>query len=232
MRWRYWSLLVSLSVLLHMALFWPAPDDVSRSVSQALLVRLPPSQVLAEPRQLLRGARDAQENAVPVEADVPKPAIVDQPPRQSVSGKSLERRGRSLSSDIAVQADQEAPPDMLKSGGRPDSPERTGSSVLLENEGAKAHSLSRYRIALAVAAVRMQALEAETAGMTGTAVVDVRLGGGGPKVHLATSSGVETLDRKALALLGRAVRVVPAPVGDTLSEASIRLPVVFSTDDS
>ena len=105
-------------------------------------------------------------------------------------------------------------------------------SVRREPEDAKGVSLSRYRIALAAAAVRMQSLEAEVLGVAGTAVVDVRLAGGGPQVHLVTSSGVEKLDRRALVLLGRAIREVPAPVGDGVSDAFVRLPVVFSKDES
>jgi len=123
-------------------------------------------------------------------------------------------------------------PHRLKPSTAPESPELVVSAVRREPEEAKGGSLSRYRIALAAAAVRMQSLEAEVLGVAGTAVVDVRLAGGGPQVHLVTSSGVETLDRRALVLLGRAIREVPAPVGDGVSDAFVRLPVVFSKDES
>lgn len=233
MRWRYWSLLVSLSALLHMALFWPSPEsDVRRSAAPALSVRLPPLQVPADTHRIVADATDRQIEMTSVEAEGPKQAVVDQPPPSSTSESVLEARRRFSSSEGAVQAPQALPPVMRQPGAVPHMPEQAPSSASIESEGARAQSLSRYRIALAVAAVRLQALEGEVAGVTGTAVVDVRLGGGGPQVRLATSSGVERLDRQALALLGRAVRLVPAPTGDALSDATVRLPVVFSTDDS
>lgn len=234
MRWRYWSVLVSLSVLLHMALFWPSRNrDVRAPLSPVFSVRIAQLQPSSESPQRLPDVPGAGVETTLVETTTaPQRPTPDNPPRSSVVGKAVKERAGTLSRESDPQEAPQVLPHRLKPSTPPESPELVVSAVRREPEDAKGVSLSRYRIALAAAAVRMQSLEAEVLGVAGTAVVDVRLAGGGPQVHLVTSSGVETLDRRALVLLGRAIREVPAPVGDGVSDAFVRLPVVFSKDES
>lgn len=234
MRWRYWSVVVSLSVLLHLALFWPSPNrDVRAPLSQVLSVRIAQLQPLSEPLPRLPDVPAAGGDATLDEtATAQQRPISDNPPPSSVVGKAVRERTGAPSREIDPPVAPQVLPHRLNPGMQSASPELVVSAVRREPEDVKGVSLSRYRIALAAAAVRMQSLEAEVPGVAGTAVVDVRLAGAGPQVYLVTSSGVEKLDRRALALLGRAIREVPAPVGDGVSDAFVRLPVVFSVDDS
>ena len=91
---------------------------------------------------------------------------------------------------------------------------------------------SRYRIALAAAAIRLSAGGASAGdGLTGTAVVDVRFSGptGVPQVTLSRSSGFEPLDNEAVALLARAVHIVPVSEAGPVGDGSLQLPVVFES---
>lgn len=236
MRWRYWLGLLALSVLLHMTVFWPLPTAEVRAPSpQMLSVRILPLQPSIKPQNieqampaagitnLERGAADAIQRT---------PSASDGPPFPSVSGRRGEGLARSSSSGIHKQLDEgQASGYRFVPDAKPAASEPSAATGTSDGEAEQGLSLARYRMALAAAAVRMHLPDDETAGMMGTTVVDVRLDNGGPRAHLVASSGVETLDRKALAVISRAIQAVPTPLVGGGSDAFVRLPIVFSSED-
>lgn len=95
-------------------------------------------------------------------------------------------------------------------------------------------SLVRYRLAVAAAAVRLQQDEMAGQGLNGTTIVEIRRSAGmaAPQVRIAQSSGVDEVDRIALALLTRAARVVSAAIAGPSPEGPVRFPVVFGPGGS
>lgn len=227
MRWRYWLSLVTVSVLLHLALFWPTPDFRPQAPGGGVLAaRLSP-----QPRQeVLPAASGSGKSFDGARSDTPVPV---RPRPEAAAGRS--------GAPAAMRNPPAADPTPVAADGAPALPEASrksfnGSDAFDErphaagSDAGAVSSMSRYRFALAAAAVRLQSLEGDTGAVAGTVVVEVYLSGGAAKVQLAESSGVDALDKKALALFARAVRVVPAP--GVASDSPVRLPVVFSPADS
>lgn len=104
-------------------------------------------------------------------------------------------------------------------------------SKLADDDADEAVWVGAYRLALAVAAVRLQhASERSTASrLQGQSVIVVHFRPGGvlPEIRLSESSGQSVLDEGALDLIRRAVLDVPAPVQN--QPFSVVLPVLFET---
>jgi len=77
------------------------------------------------------------------------------------------------------------------------------------------------------------AVKLDMGGRGGTVVLEVSRFGENtrPRVTLSQSSGVELLDAEAVALLSRAVELVPLSVLGPVSNVSLRLPVVFEATE-
>ncbi len=226
MRWRHWILILGVSFLLHLAVFWPSPQSRLQGAGLAVFsVRLVPA--VSDP-----GVSDLGEKDATQPASTPEPSYMSTrievksgALRNVGAGKGLPELGRGGVPEAAPIAGESG----ANSTGKGDAPSRgqTGGSPISETG-----SLARYRIALAAAAIRLRAdaISADD-GLIGTAVVDVRFSGSTsvPQVTLSRSSGFEQLDNEAVALLARAVHVVPVSDAGPVGDVSLRLPVVFES---
>jgi TonB family protein len=227
-KWQYWSGGLIVSVLIHLVVFWPAPDVKYE------WVKATPLSVHFVPVSPLELAPEGDGRADCCEAR--------SLPSDDSSASSTKKRGRQrLAAEVVRKPEvmtiqQGREPVSLAAIERvisnPGTPEQVVDVVLLSDQVVSSGvSLARYRFALAAAAVRMQKYPqaAMAAGLEGTVAVDVRLAAESvaPLISVGRSSGIEELDREAVLLLTRAVMSLPAwqaPLGDGVS---IRLPVHF-----
>lgn len=226
MEWRHWILILGVSSLLHLAVFWPSPESKLQGEGlSAFSVRIVPAA--SDPGVSDLGQKEAALSAsTPESSYVSRPSEVKSEAQRNVGANKglpeLRRGGMSEAAPIASrpEANSTGKGD-APSQGRPDGPaiSETGS-------------LARYRIALAAAAIRLRAgATSPDDGLIGTAVVDVRFSGSTsvPQVVLFRSSGFEQLDNEAVTLLARAVHVVPVSDAGPIGDVSLRLPVVFES---
>lgn len=205
---------LSVSLFVHLVVFWPSPMPQLRSPA--------PKQIL----HVQLGQRVAPSESVPAEPLVadghtaPRSAPTGSPQSRSIGVPSRAHREgvqkRSSSSNVvALGAD------------------KSEEFLPVPDEGAvDPHDLHAYKFALASAALELMS---RTAGagepvLRGTAVVDIHLEGAStvPLVALADSSGAEIVDVLALQIFRQAVGRVASP---TLREGKargvVRLSVVF-----
>ena len=226
MRWRQWILILGVSFLLHLAVFWPSPEFKLQSDGlSAFSVRIVPT--VSDP-----GVSDPGEKEATLPVSTPEPSHVSRPSEVKSEAQrnvgankglpDLRRGGMPEASPIASQ------PEANSTGkGDAPSPGRMDAPAISETG-----SLARYRIALAAAAIRLRdSVTSADDGLIGTAVVDVRFSGSTsvPQVTLSRYSGFEQLDNEAVTLLARAVHVVPVSDAGPIGDVSLRLPVVFES---
>ena len=223
---RLWILILGVSFMLHLVVFWPSPaPKLQRSDLSTFSVRILP--VVSDPDISNLGKQEAK---LPVFTPGPSSKSIPSEgkngsPRNAEADKGLPELGRSGVPKAAPTASR-SDANSIENGAVP-SPGRADSPAISETG-----SLARYRIALAAAAIRLSAGGASAGdGLTGTAVVDVRFSGptGVPQVTLSRSSGFEPLDNEAVTLLTRAVHMVPVSDAGPIGNVSLQLPVVFES---
>lgn len=223
---RHWFFILSVSLLLHLAVFWPLPE------ARLQEARLSTFSVRIVSPVSGPAVSDLSEEGSMLPAPTPDPLHV--PRRSEVKSGSLRDAGAETG---LLELGRNGIPKAALIGSRPEvsstgkgdvpSQGRTDGSAISETG-----SLTRYRLALAAAAVRIRAgVTTADEGLTGTAVVDVRFSGptSVPQVTLSSSSGFEQLDNEAVALLARAVHMVPVSDAGPVGDVSLRLPVVFES---
>ena len=226
MNWRHWFFTLSVSLLLHLAVFWPLPAArLQEAKLSAFTVRIVPP--VSGP-----AVSDLSEEVVMLPVPTPDPLYV--PRRSEVKSGSLRHSGAEAG---LLELGRSGIPEAALIGSRPEV-NSTGKSDVpsqVRADGSaipESGSLSRYRLALAAAAIRVRAgVNSFDESLTGTAVVDVRFSGptSVPQVTLSSSSGFEQLDNEAVALLAQAVHMVPVSDAGPVGDVSLRLPVVFES---
>lgn len=228
MKWQYWSGGLVVSVLLHLVVFWPAPD------ARYEWVKATPLSVHLVPVVPSKLAPEGDGPAGCCEARL-------RPSDDSSASSTKKRDHQRIAAEVVRKPElmtipqgraPVSPAEIERVMSNPGTPEQLVDAALLSGQGLSSGvSLARYRFALAAAAVRMQKYPraAIAAGLEGTVAVDVRLAAESavPLITVGRSSGVDELDREAVLLLTRAVMSIPAwqpPLGDGVS---IRLPVHF-----
>lgn len=224
--------LLGLSLLLHLVVFWPSPDArIQSSALPTLSVHLPapePVEKGASRAQAEKAARWSPEN-LQIAGTSSKGAMPEnrQMAQTSSGGGGAPRHetGRSVGQRAAVRS-LETTPRALDVGV---AAEPIGTETLIKSGDVSGGSLARYRLAIAAAAVRIQERDARTDALNGVAMVEIRFQAGSqwPQVTLAASSGMEDVDQAAIALLRRAAQLVPLAVAGEVTEGQFRLPVVF-----
>ncbi len=231
MRWQNWAAVLGASLLLHVVVFWPLPDMQLNGFSRpVLLARIVPVEVPSarEDPPVLEDTRDHSSLQRADAGVVQMDKRGDRGLRVAGRGQEIERASPKNRHEAEIaNADQ-------SSDGWANLPVPTelpsGTNVSSSEQG----SLARYRLALAAAAIRMQsAVKPDVGRHSGTVVLEVsRFGESAtPRVTLSQSSGVELLDAEAVALLSRAVELVPLSVLGPISNVSLRLPVVFEATE-
>lgn len=221
---RHWYVIFGASLLLHLVVFWPTPREHFRGDKPApLLVNFVEAQTVgAVPStavQVAAGNGAAQLGESVVEDRPQKPvAIVGRTKPGSMRGHKNQHRSAGEGRDSAQEMSSLAAVSSA-----------TGLSPLVSDDADEAGRMSRYRVALAAAAVRLQKVAGAsgTTGLQGRSVVIVRLRPGValPEVHLSESSGQPALDEGALGLIRRAASDLPVPA--RTREFSLALPVLF-----
>ncbi len=234
MRSKYLVGAITGSLVLHLAVFWPQPDSLSPSApSHILFAQLGqvPTPIAAPNTTLEHSLRPAKspsapdprqrsgtnETRVPTKASVPREVVrrSSEPSARSSGPNDVSGGAPVPGGDAVAERLRAVAPD-----------ERSGA--------ADGISLVRYRLAVAAAAVRLQQDEMAGQGLNGTAIVEIRrsVGTAGLQVRIAQSSGVDEVDKMALALLTRAARVVSAAIAGPSPEGPVRFPVVFGPGGS
>lgn len=206
---RFFYVVFALSLLLHVVVFWPAPDlPPVRKRTTPFTVRLTEGATPAMP-----AARSAD---LGVSDDKRATAAAKAWNEQSISNADLapvrsvtqDGRARGLAPSRSVGL-------TVSSGTSRVEPVLPSQAVVPDEGGADLVQIGRYRLALAVTAVRLQRASGQSVagGLEGRAllVVYVRPGAERPEVRLAESSGVGPLDDGALNLMRRAVSQVAVP---------------------
>ena len=231
MRWQNWVAVLGASLLLHFVVFCPLPDMQLNGFSRpVLLARIVPVEVPSakEDPPVLDDMR-ARSSLQRADAEVVQ--------MDKRGGGSLRAAGRGQESEQASPKNRheaELANANQSSDGLANLPVPTELSSGTNVSSSEQGSLARYRLALAAAAIRMQsAVKLDMGGRGGTVVLEVsRFGENArPRVTLSQSSGVELLDAEAVALLSRAVELVPLSVLGPVSNVSLRLPVVFEATE-
>lgn len=225
---------LGLSVLLHLAIFWPGPErgDGLRSSAPPLIVQLPHDakapiehektparqrageEVQAQP---LAEARRAAlvEDADSAKSERPAPSLTTRPsPRE----RAARQQQLSLTSPQALEVKENTA----------STAERPQDAASQPQSRQHILSLAAYRLALATAAVHLAAAQPAAPELQGTATVEVSLLAGQSlaRVSLAQSSGSEVVDKLALELLSRAAALLAERFSAEANE-SLRLPVEF-----
>ena len=231
MRWQNWAAVLGASLLLHVVVFWPLPDMQLNGFSRpVLLARIVPVEVpfAREDPPVLEDTRDHSSLQRADAGVVQMDKRGDRGLRAASRGQEIERASPKNRYEAEIANANQS------SGGLANLPVPTelpsGTNVSPSEQG----SLARYRLALAAAAIRMQsAVKPDVGRHSGTVVLEVsRFGESAtPRVTLSQSSGVELLDAEAVALLSRAVELVPLSVLGPISNVSLRLPVVFEATE-
>jgi TonB family protein len=224
-KWQYWPGGLAVSVLLHLLVFWPAPDGKRELATAA------PFSVRFVPVLALKSAPGSNEisECCAARSDESAASSIKEAGPQRIAVEMAREREVTTIRQRAGLATPAAGKKVMPTAGMS---ERIEDVTLESNDRPTSGvSLARYRLALAAAAIRMQEYPqaAMDAGQEGTVVLDVRLAAGSaaPLITVGRSSGTETLDREAVLLLTRAVMTVPAwhpTLGDVVS---FRLPVSF-----
>lgn len=142
------------------------------------------------------------------------PKMKKVPPANEGRGRAVKRAGPNASETASLATAQ---PDLINEGSLPK---------------GDVFSIAGYRLAIAAAAVRIYQAGKASERYSGVAVVEVRLGGAikGAQVALSRSSGQHEVDGHALALVRKALALVPLP--DSLPDTTIELPVEFGADEA
>lgn len=218
---RYLYAVFAVSLFLHLLVFWPSAFRPASPAVAPLLVRfvgMPPP-------------------ISPSSGSAPSPAGEEVPQRGEVlsDGRRIVRRsdpiggaaGRNQATIVKERHGAERSAQRPSPGVEGVLVERARSDS--EDDVAHEARVGRYRLALAVAAVRLQHASGmgAAAGQQGRAVVVVHVMAGGslPDVRLAESSGASAMDDSALALVRRAVLHVPPP--ESGQPFSVTLPLLF-----
>lgn len=226
---------LGLSVLLHLAIFWPGPErgDGLRSSAPPLIVQLPhDAKAPIEHEKTPARQRAGEEVQAQPLAEARRAALVE----DADSAKS-ERPAPSLTTRPSPreQAVRPQQPLSLTSPQALEVKENTASTAERAQDAAsqpqsRQHipSLAAYRLALATAAVHLAAAQPAAPELQGTATVEVSLLAGQSlaRVSLAQSSGSEVVDKRALELLSRAAALLAERFSAEANE-SLRLPVEF-----
>lgn len=219
---RFFYAIFVLSLVLHVVLFWPAPDEPPiRKRTTPFTVRLTEGAVPAMPAgNADLGVSDGKVATAEAKArDKQSISNADLAPVGSVT-QNGRARGFAPSKSVGLT---------VSSGTSRVEPVLPSQAVVPDEGGADLVQIGRYRLALAVTAVRLQRASGQSVagGLEGRAllVVYVRPGAERPEVRLAESSGVGPLDDGALNLMRRAVsQVAVPPQGQPFS---VELPVLF-----
>ncbi len=213
----------ALSLVLHVVVFWPAPDAPPlRKRTTPLTVRLTGGATPAMPA--VRGAdlEVPEGKGATAAAKARYEHSMSKADLAPVRALTQDGRERGLASSKLVGI-------TVSSGASTVEPVLPAQAVVPDEGGADLVQIGRYRLALAVTAVRLQRASGQSVagGLEGRAllVVYVRPGAERPEVRLAESSGVGHLDDGALNLMRRAVsQVAVPPQGQPFS---VELPVLF-----
>lgn len=216
MRRRAWMGVVSLSVLGHVAVFWPEPvarrpDAGGRSLSVTL--------------------------AAPTRPAVSLPDGESPSPRQDVfKSKGLEERGRNAGAPVRAGPDpdrrgaslaEEKPAEPAAITVQPSSVMPTGDA------GASPVGLNAYRFALAREVWRIQRYPGRSLeqGQEGSVELQVDFpdtNGLPPRISMLASSGSQMLDDAAVAAIHQGVGNLPMPG----VRGSVRLSVLFEAGEA
>lgn len=222
---RYLYAVFAVSLFLHLVLFWPGPQRLVPPVATTFVVRLvdrPAAKDNPEVGESKPKAEDAQTRGEALEGTgrVAERVV----PLQGVSGprQIAMMEGRPVT---GAKASVEPPSPFAA-----DTLAAPVSSKVLDDDEETAW-IRRYRLALAIAAVRLQYAPGRGTASRGAGqsvvVVHFRSGGALPEIRLSESSGQSVLDDGALDLIRRAVLEVPAPAQN--QPFSVVLPVLFET---
>ena len=225
MRLREWVGLVVFSILLHLVIFWPlpAPPHDGGRVSP-LIVSLPEvqrSNVAPEAELVFVQGRDPELQAGgQVEAVRQTTKAYSKRPSNSLAGVKQRM-------PLSLEAAKESIGGESTTGKLEESSDLTVAS----SKEDLSPSLSRYRLAIAAEAIRMNAPVERLVALDfqGKLVVLVQLRGLNtiPQVSLEETSGSERIDREVLAVFRKAANFVPVSIAGDVGEVSVRLPVHF-----
>lgn len=243
------------SLLAHLLLLWPRVSVVDVKDTPAALhatifdqtPAVPPAPTLPAPRRSLRPKPPATP-LVPKHAVPPAPTFPAPPPQVAVpdpvpSRPQTSGAQRSTPTPMPVTAEKpaSAPLDSPSAALPVRSAPTTAAPALGGTEGRAAtpalsqDGLHRYRLALASQARRFKRYPAQARAMgwagTATIRVDVDRDGRPRTALLVHSSGHETLDRAALALIDAGAPRTRLPDSLRGREFSVTLPVVFNLED-
>lgn len=220
MRPRAWFGVVFISILGHVALFWPgAVMDLPVSGSGALNVTLVPSVQRPNPLPAVLPVGGSQDAGV-VKGDA---GIDIQKMRRAVSGDkvvspsgSSGNAGSSRDNDVVM---------------KPPEPELQQVPVVSTERQSGPAALDAYRFALAREVLRIQRYPAQLQDRAegGMVELEVRMPEAGhsrPLVSIFASSGRLELDEAALGATQEGVRNIPRPA----AHGSLRLSVLFEAD--
>lgn len=185
----------------------------------ALLIGLPPAPAGLEEKGAAIEARLNAAEAPPAAMPGPfrknVPAVPDQAPAPPPVAPAGEAASAPTSSSVVAPL-REPPPSAVAA------------------EGIDADGLRQYRLGLAVGAKRFRQYpeRARRAGWAGTAEVRVEVAGDGRPLEprLTRSSGHESLDAAAVAMLKGAAMATPVPESLRGRGFSVVLPVVFDLE--
>lgn len=232
------GLALALSAAIHALLLWsPAPPLLTNEGAAVLVASL-------RPHQIAPAAMSAANRLPPRSALAP---AVSTSPRATVSAMSPTPTFRTSSAAPAEAAPATPVEEPAVSPGAATSAatsvatapasasSRAAESAPVLSSGA-ADGLRAYRLALASQARRFKRYpgQAMAAGWQGTAEVRLDVGSDGrpAPAQLARSSGYESLDRAALAMIDAAALRAVLPDGLRGYAFAVMLPVVFNLDDA
>lgn len=215
----HWYLMFGISLLLHLAVFWPEPAAIVRGERRGpLFVDFIAGRAAGvapfASDEVLQDVLAQREGQVPAVGAHRAPAAA---PAGIKPGLARMREWKVRSTARA----EDSALGMLSSDSLP--------SPAVFDDSDEVAQMSRYRLALAAAAVRLQGVAglSSPAGLHGRSVVVVRVRPGAvlPDVDLAESSGQPALDDSALELVRRAAASLQLPV--RRQEFTLALPVLF-----
>jgi len=220
------------SLIFHLLLLWPALPrlpDKEAALLQATLRQLPPAPVVAAP-------------SLPSRAVVPAPTPSPHPPVLATKTLDLPT-STPVPQAPALAADPAPPPGPVvalpaatAAKVAPAAASPSGVLLTLANASGEAlDGLRGYRLSVASEARRFKRYppQAMAAGWAGTAEVRLEVGNDGrPRAAtVGRSSGHESLDGAALAMIDAGALRAPLPESLRGRNFAVVLPVVFNLED-